>query len=45
MKQEEKKTHLLKIGDSIMFSPSGVDYSFEKGITYEPKYDRYTEKY
>lgn len=44
MKQEEKKTHLLKIGDSIMFSPSGIDYSFEKGITYEPKYDKYTEQ-
>lgn len=42
MKQEERKTHLLKMGDSILFSPSGVDYNFESGMTYIPKYDNYT---
>lgn len=36
--------HLLKLGESIVFGKSGVDYELEPGKVYNIKVDRYTDE-
>uniref|UniRef100_A0AAU8B8F3 ATPase family protein n=1 Tax=Dulem virus 42 TaxID=3145760 RepID=A0AAU8B8F3_9CAUD len=44
MENKNKNIHLLKDGDSIRFSKSGIDYQFEYGKVYIPKTDSHTDE-
>ena len=44
MEKQTNNTHLLKIGDEIVFSKTGVDYELEAGKVYVPKVESYTEE-
>jgi len=44
MEKTAKETHLLKIGDAIVFGKSGVDYTLEPGTVYVPKVDYMSEE-
>lgn len=44
MEKQTGNTHLLKIGDQIVFNKTGVDYNLEAGKVYIPKVDRYTDE-
>lgn len=44
MEKTKRETHLLKLGDSIVFGKTGVDYNLEPGIVYVPKVEHYTEE-
>lgn len=44
MKKTERETHLLKIGENIVFGKSGVDYELEPGVVYVPKVDYMSEE-
>ena len=39
MEKTKNETHLLKIGEDIMFGKTGVDYQFEIGTVYVPGLD------
>lgn len=41
--EKTNKTHLLKIGNSIVFGSSGVDYTLENGVIYIPETDRFSD--
>lgn len=44
MEKNTNNTHLLKMGDTIVFSKTGVDYELEAGKVYVPKVDCYTDE-
>lgn len=44
MENKTKNVHLLKIGESIVFGKSGVDYELEPGKVYTVKVDGYSDE-
>lgn len=42
--KNNNSVQLLKLGDDIIFSKTGVDYTFETGVTYIPTVDRYSDE-